>query len=118
MKPICTFDLYDLLHPKTLKKEPALCTDQGNGFMYVTFTPADKQKYLVLPVLFSYLLQITVNPLCWKADCCSFCVSQECNRCYQKKDKDEVKNESAKVGSDREGFHPLCHCSLLETTRS
>lgn len=40
--------------------------------MYFSFTPADKHKYLVLPVLFNFLVEINVNPVCKKADCCSF----------------------------------------------
>lgn len=39
--------------------------------MYFSSTPAYKQKYLVLPIPFNYLVELNVNPVCKKADYCS-----------------------------------------------
>lgn len=55
--------------------------------MYISFNPADNQKYFVLPIPCNFFVELNANLICKKADCCSMLlnVSQMCSRCYHKR---------------------------------
>lgn len=64
--------------------------------MYVSFDPADNQNYFVLPIPFNCFVELNGSLICKKAGGCCTLLFHKC--AVMLSQKDEVKNESTKIG--------------------